>query len=215
MFSELQTWGIISVVGVIWLALILVGAVSGKIEQFSTIADVVPILLVLAAVFERWGWKLRFLHPHLISVPIVHGTWKGELRSLWVDPKSGKSQEPKTVYLTVEQTLTTVCVRLMSNESSSEQIAGTLTRNRPSGRHSLAAIYINTPGIDRRDESAIHRGSLALEIGGKSGNSLEGEYWTDRASKGKLLFEEFNGSIAESFREADSLTYKRRSSSIA
>jgi hypothetical protein len=210
MFSEFQTWGIISVVGVIWLALILVGAVSGKIEQFSTIADIVPILLVIAAVFERWGWKLRFLHPHLISVPIIHGTWKGELQSLWVDPSTGKSQPKKTVYLTIEQTLTTISLRLMSDESSSEQIAGTLTRSPSSGRRSLAAIYVNTPSIDRRDKSAMHRGSLSLDIHGNASTSLEGEYWTDRASKGKLLFDQVNPTIAESFRDAESLSYQRR-----
>jgi SMODS-associating 2TM, beta-strand rich effector domain len=206
MFSELQTWAIISVVGVIWLALILVGGISGNVDQFKVITDVVPILLILAGTFERWGWRWSKLHPHLVKVPVLRGTWKGELESLWEDPVTRARPPKKTVYFTVEQTLTSICVRLLSDESASEQVAGTID-GKSSGRYVVSAIYLNTPTIDKRATSPIHYGGLALAVYGRPPRRLEGEYWTERQSKGKLLFDKKSSVIAQTFDEADDLSF--------
>lgn len=204
--SELKSWAYISVVGVIWFALAFVAGVTGNFGQFSVIADVVPLLLVLAGVFEHWGWRWRRLHPHIVPTPVIRGTWKGQLESLWEDPVTKARPPVKTVYLSVEQTLTTSFTRLMSDESSSDQVAGTMA-SRPSGRRFLAVIYQNTPPIDLRASSPIHFGGLALDIYGAHPTRLEGEYWTDRQSKGKLTFSQRTGKIVESFAEAEALAW--------
>jgi hypothetical protein len=206
MISEIQTWFVIFIVGVIASALVLVGEVSGTANQLGRIAEAIPFLILGAALFERWLWRWRPLHPHVVSTPVIRGTWKGELQSLWQDA-AGQQSAPKTVYLAIDQTLTTVSVRLMSDESASEQIAGTM-RRASSGRWRLAAVYVNTPTIDKRAGSPIHHGSLVLSIYGSPVTRLDGEYWTERPSKGRVAFDAFSPVVAESFREAQSLTFK-------
>lgn len=206
MLSELQTWMIVFVAGVIWLALSIVGVASGGIERLWSLADIVPLLLIGAGLFERWGWRWSRLHPHVVRVPIVRGTWKGELESLWEDPGTNARPAKKTVYLAVEQTLTTVCLRLFSDESASEQVAGTID-GKASGRRVISAIYLNTPTIDRREVSPIHYGGLVLAIHGSPPRELIGEYWTERKSKGTLTFRSRSADIAETFDEAESFTF--------
>lgn len=202
MIAELRTWTIISIAGVIWAALTFAGAVSGNGDQLKTIADLVPVLLIVVGVFEKWIWRWWLL-PRVIRVPVIHGTWKGELESFWEDPATGQRPAKKTVYLAVDQTMTTVSVRLMTDESSSEQIAGAIKRK--SGRWLLSSIYVNTPSLERRRESRPHNGGLLLDVLGNPPRSLGGEYWTERDSKGNLSFTRRSPTLAQSFREAEEL----------
>lgn len=207
MAGELRNWAVMSVVGMIWLALVVVGAVGGNIHQVSTIADVVPVLLILAGVFERWGWRLPILHPLVVQTPVVRGTWKGELESLWTDPTTGGHPPRKVVYLVVEQSLTQSAMRMFTDESSSEQIVGQVQK-RSSARFVLSAIYQNTPTIDRRETSRPHLGAVMLEIHGHPPHRLEGEYWTERQSKGLLAFVERCPQLAASYQEAATFRFR-------
>ena len=112
------------------------------------------------------------------------------------------------VYLAIERTLTESVARLMSNESSSGQLVGAI-RRRPGGRFFLSAIYQNTPLIDRRETSPIHFGAMMLDIYGHPPLRLEGEYWTERPSKGKLVLTRHNPTVAESYEDAHSLEYQQ------
>jgi uncharacterized membrane protein YbaN (DUF454 family) len=214
MSGELRNWIVISVVGVIWLTLVLVGLVAGDLHQLSVIADLVPLLLIAAALFERWGWRWKRLHPYLVQMPVVRGTWRGELESLWEDPETKTRPAKKVVYLAIEQTLTESVARLMSNESSSDQLVGVI-RRRPGGRFFLSAIYQNTPLIDRREASPIHFGAMTLDIYGHPPSRLEGEYWTERPSKGKLVLSGHSLRLAESYEDAHKLDFPHEAPSPA
>jgi len=202
--TEVRTWVIFSTAGLIWLTLIILGAVSGNPEQFRTISDVVPFLLILLGLFERFLWRWGFI-PRLVNVPVLHGTWKGELESLWTDPATGKSPPKKIVYLAVDQTMTSLCLRLLSDESASDQVAGSLTHP-ASGPRIVSAVYVNTPTVGRRDGSPMHYGGLVLRVAGAfPPRRLEGEYWTDRQSKGALAFDAHSSKTADSFADAQEL----------
>lgn len=201
MFSEVRSWAIVGLTGVVWAALVLAGVVTGNVEAFSTIADVVPLLMLVAWAFERWGWRAV---PRLVGVPVLRGTWQGTIESLRPDPTTGLPADPKVAYLAIEQTLTTISVRLMTEESESDQIAGTVYR-RASGALAISYTYLNTPSIDRRDASPIHHGGGLLTIHDGAGVRLEGEYWTERATKGMLSFATRSPRVTRSFTDAVAL----------
>jgi hypothetical protein len=206
MLSELRVWSLVAITGVIWLTLIVAGAVTGNLAAFSIIADALPLLLLVAYAFERRGWRAQWLHPRPVETPVVIGTWRGELQSLWEDA-AGKPPAPKPVYLVVRQTLTTVSVRLLSDEATSDQIAGGIARAE-SGYPAIAYNYRNKPGVElRHTTSNVHYGGAMLEIVGDPATGLEGEYWTERKSKGKLIFREHAPQIAQTFLQAEALTY--------
>lgn len=203
MFSSIQTWTIIGITAAIWLALSYAGVVTGEPGAIVDVSKVFPGILVGVALYERWGWRLPLLHPHVVGQPIILGTWRGDLESLW---ENEAHQRPpiKTAYLTIRQTLTTVEVRLLSDESASDQMAGAVKRL-PNRIWVVSYTYSNTPDIDRRKGSPPHLGGALLKIYGDPAARLEGEYWTDRDSKGKLTMTAHVPAIAQSFREAQSL----------
>lgn len=204
MLSDLQSWTIVGLASLGWLALSAVGFVSGGPANVLVISDIVPLLLIGASAFERRGWRWGRLHPHVVGTPVIRGTWKGTLTSMWIDPATGGSPAPKSVYLAVEQTLTTVGVWLFTDESTSRSIAGTIT-NVPTRGWVVSYTYLNTPGIERRSTSPVHYGGTLLNVIESGDASLDGEYWTDRASKGRLVFRSHRTEIARSFEQAEDL----------
>jgi hypothetical protein len=205
MFSTLQAWTFVGIASVIWLALSIVGAVNGGPGVILALSDLIPLLLILASAFERWGWRWQRLHPHLVGQPVVSGTWRGDLESFWADPDRGGQHPPiKTVYLTIRQTLTTVFVRLLTDESASDQMAGSVQKT-PSGNWVISYTYANTPKLGLRKQSPLHLGGAALTIYGEPATRIEGEYWTDRDSKGTLTMAVRVPAIAPGFAEAQAL----------
>ena len=207
MFAEIQVWTIIGVASLLWLALSVVGVTSGgSLATVVALSDTIPVLLLGMSLFERWGWRWHRLHPYIVPIPVVRGTWRGELDSMWVDPSTKKTRPPKIVYLAIEQTMTTVQTRLLTDESESDPIVAAVAKM-PNGYRAISYTYDNTPRIALRRKSRPHRGGALLTIYGEPPNRIAGEYWTDRDSKGELNLTSRSLVIAQSFDEAQALTF--------
>jgi hypothetical protein len=204
MLSNLQSWTVVGIASVIWLALSIVGAVNGGPSVILALSDLIPVLLILTSAFERWGWRWGRLHPHVVGQPVVSGTWRGDLESFWTKPETGARPPVKTVYLTIRQTLSTVFVRLLTDESASDQMAGSVQKT-SSGNWVISYTYANTPKLGLRKASPLHLGGAALTIYGEPPSRIEGEYWTDRDSKGTLTMTAHASAIAPGFAEAAAL----------
>lgn len=205
-----QTWTIIGFAALIWLALSVFGITSGGgISVVWSLADIVPALLAGAAVYERWIWRWSVLHRiGLIKTPVVIGTWKGLIESFWEDETTHERLAPKTVYLTIVQTATTVIVRLLTEESASEQVVGTIGKSE-SGHPAISYTYRNRPDLRFREGSVspIHYGGAILEIVGDPATCLNGWYWTDRSSRGQFKFADHAHEVAQTFGDAERLWY--------
>lgn len=205
-----QTWVVVGIASLIWLALSALGLASGGgLSVILTLADLIPAFLFAGFVYERWLWRWSPFHRvGLLATPVVIGTWRGDLESLWVNPKTGQRPPIKTVYLAIGQTATTVSVRLLSNESESVQMSGVVTKG-DSGYAVISYNYRNTPDLKFREDnpSPIHHGGAVLKIINDPVTSLDGWYWTDRDTKGVFRFHEHSPETAQSFVEAGKLTF--------
>jgi hypothetical protein len=185
-------------VGETWLT-------SGKLnlswaKYFSLVVLIATAILWL---WDTWLWRLP-LFQRLPGVPrSVRGTWKGTLTSFWKDPTTGKSPQPKTVYLVVRQTGTLVSVKLLTNESSSASSLAEVSVVDASAV--LNYMYLNRPGMQVEHRSRMHHGSTVLDISGSPARRLQGRYWTDRDSKGELEFTERCPKLADDFADATEL----------
>jgi hypothetical protein len=205
MLSQLRVWSLVFITGVIWATLAATSVVSGNTAAVSYIVDALPLILLVAYAFERRGWRAQWLHPRWVATPVAIGTWRGELLYKWEG--GGEALPSKVVYLTVRQTLTTVSVRLLSDESNSEQVAGGIATGE-SGYPIIAYLYRNKPGIALRHETSnIQYGGALVEIVGDPATALRGEYWTERKTKGSLTFREHAHAIAQTYEDAAKLTY--------
>jgi hypothetical protein len=205
MLSNLQTYTIVGIAALIWLPLSLIGFVSGGPAAVLGLSDAVAVILLGVSGFERWGWRWRRLHPNLIGTPDIHGTWRGVMNSSYVIPTTGLVRPPRVVYLAIRQTLSTVWVRLLTDESQSDQMAGSIVKDRTSEDWLLSYSYRNTPRLPLRKASPEHRGAALLAVNGEPARRIWGEYWTSREASGTLDLDARDPAIAQTFADAEAL----------
>jgi hypothetical protein len=132
---------LVGVVAVAYLVLFQGKAASAKdyVEPVGTIASVLALLVVA---WDGLLWRMPILN-RVARVPNIRGTWRGTLRSSWVDPDTGRTPEPNDdVYLVVRQTYWGVSSQLMTSESRSQSVTGAVM-NVGDGQYSLVCVYQN------------------------------------------------------------------------
>lgn len=207
MISRIHLSTLIFIAALVWAVLLIIQGVSVTFSFFRWFSTVVGVLVVLIGVFDRWAWHLPILHPWFVSQPDLRGTWKGQLFSTWTDPKAGSSTPPIDGYLVIRQTFSSIQMMLFTNESSSELVSSSVLPE-ANGGHVVAGIYRNTPRLLKRAGSPIHHGGILLHVRGSPPQVLEGEYWTDRDTKGELRFTGRSNRILPSFEAATAAKYK-------
>lgn len=202
MISRLHLTPIVFAVGLVWLALLALDGVVVDIQWLRHGATVVPVLLVALGAFDNWLWKARWLNGWFAKRPVLCGTWEVSLQTEWVNPKTGVRPGPITCYMAVRQTFSFLSMRLMTPESVSWLIAHNIVRSND-GIFQVAGVYMNEPDISLRGErSEIHYGALLLDVQGQPPRSLSGHYWTDRETRGTMVFARRMAKVCATFEEA-------------
>jgi hypothetical protein len=150
----------------------------------SKVLGAVPIaIVVLFAAFDNWLWSAGPI-KRLVKRPNLNGTWKGTLISYRADGAGPEvPHRPIPIFLVVRQSYLDLSITLLSKESRSRSIAALIQANHPDD-FTAYYHYTNTPGLAFRDGSPVHSGGTKLDIAGVSPSSLDGEYWTDRRTRG-------------------------------
>jgi hypothetical protein len=108
----------------------------------------------------------------------------GELRS---DPATGATITPIEGYMVIRQTFSTLSLRLLTEESSSE-LVGTEIVCSADGLYCVSGVYRNEPRFLVRGRSPIHYGAVWLKIVEQPSKEILGHYWTDRETGGEMTF---------------------------
>jgi hypothetical protein len=195
---------VITVVAFVFLAHGISAAPSVINSAFSWAVTVIAFALLL---WERWLWSWPIFRPWMTDRPDLRGTWKGQLTSNWIDAETKLSRDPIEVYLVIRQTFSTVDVRFFSSGSSSISLSASVYSDNV-GLYTLAVTYRNTPRVLQRARNPIGHGGMLLSIRGAPIHQLDGEYWTDRGTKGEMtLRERCRGTAAADFDHAQRCKY--------
>lgn len=204
MLTKTQTWALVAVVLFLWIAISLARGESRPTHLLTSLSYVVSGTSIVLVLWERWVWRCRIFRPWLTARPDVRGTWKGELVSSWPDPETGQQAGPIEVYLVVRQTFSSVDARMFSLESESVSLSASVVNDGPE-LHNLFIFYRNEPKTLLREASPIHYGGMLLQVRGARVERLDGEYWTDRRTKGQATFLKRSKRVSLSFTDAASL----------
>ena len=140
-----------------------------------------------------------------IHATTPRGTWRVELESDWIDPNTKVGVPTIICYMGVTQTLSTLQMHLMTPESESRFIAERISPSPNGVGYRVAGVYTNRPQTHLRGErSEMHYGGLLLDTHGPANrpNTLTGEYWTDRKTKGRMTFTERRPEVFTRFKDA-------------
>lgn len=138
--------------------------------------EAIGITTIMLLAFNKWAWKwkpIRYLH----KVPVLYNRYGGMLTSSYDESKKYDCS------LEIEQTYTSVSVRLKTKESKSDSIKATICEINGSKR--LLYTYQNDPQATIQDRSAIHYGTAILYV--DDIKNLEGNYFTGRKTVGTLV----------------------------
>jgi hypothetical protein len=201
MISRLHLVPIVFIAGVVWLILLLVDGVAVELAWLPRLTAVVPVLLVLLGVFDRWLWRHPWLNGWFAKRPVLCGTWEVTLQTEWKNPETGEVAGPNICYMAVRQTFSCLSMRLMTKESSSELVAERIVQA-DDGVFRILGVYTNKPKVAVRHRSEIHFGALLLDVHGDPPTALEGHYWTDRTTRGSMHFASRKAEVFGSYDEA-------------
>jgi len=177
---------------------LFVAGVAVEIDWLRPFGIVGTVVGVVLGAFDRWLWKVRWLHPWFVETPNIGGTWKGQLTSS-ADGQIGETF--RECYLVVRQRFSTVSAVLLTEESESKELAASVYRDSADGQ-TLAVTYENVPKRRYRDASPSNRGGMILHIRGDPPKQLDGEYFTSRRTVGEIEFDRRSATDAETFAEA-------------
>lgn len=158
-------------------------ALHGSALQPLSIVITIVVYAVMA--FDLWLWKLPILHGWFVKRPVISGTWKVTMRSNYKDPATKTVIPPVEGFMVIRQTFSTLSLRLLTPESSSE-LVGTEIVCSQDNLYCISGVYRNEPRFAVRDRSAIHYGAVWLKIIDEATKQVTGHYWTDRNTAGEI-----------------------------
>ena len=158
---------------------------------FKVLSTVVAADYIVWLIFSKWAWKWGIWQGWLVPHPNLDGTWKGIIRSTWIDPATQMRIPEIPALLVVTQSFNRITCRLMTNESSSESFAESFELDQDSHEKVLVYSYRNEPKPTVKDRSQPYDGTVKLRLCRKKKLRLEGKYWNDRSKpvSGEMEFE--------------------------
>src|ERR1035438_1223590 len=182
-----------------WAAALFFNGEPLSAALFKPASLVQSILIAVVAIFEKWAWRWPLLN-RLVKRPNLIGAYMGELKSQWIDPATNQGIAPIPSFIVIRQTLSDIHIRLFTEQSQSGSLQGHISLQ-PDDHRELLFSYRNEPQIEHRARSPIHYGGAKVQIS-QDTKSLNGSYWTDRATIGGMTFERFSRDTPTSFQEA-------------
>lgn len=135
------------------------------------------------ALFLLWNHGLWKWRPFGVGRPHVWGTWRGTLSGHYrLDEEAGTQHIEMTVYGVVRQSATSASYEQLQDQSRSHTLYSRLVQR--DGKWILRGAYQNYPHDQSLEQ---HRGSYELIL---TNEELDGVYWNERWSRGKLQFTE-------------------------
>lgn len=184
---KLFVWLLLGVSSLTWYGILA----SSNVNQldaatfFGPLPKVALADVVLITLFLKWGWKIKWLQGWLVPFPDLSGTWLGSLQTDWVD-EEGNTPGPIPTMLTIKQSFGQMSCKMWTGEMRSYSVDEAFRINSERQVRELSYSYTSNPDTKLRNRSTPHDGTARLSIIGHPPERLEGEYWTQRSTKGTI-----------------------------
>tara|TARA_R110000823_G_scaffold75335_1_gene172379 strand:- start:470 stop:1117 length:648 start_codon:yes stop_codon:yes gene_type:complete len=171
-------------IGLLWLLLFFVQweifDISASSAAFKAFSMAIAVSAVLFGLFYKVAWRWEWLAKWM-NRPIVHGVWRGELRSDF----DSKGSKPLVipVFFIIKQTYLTLSVESFTESQEGESRLEAILRNTKTDASRLCYVFELRklyPGAN-----SLTSGTGDLKLLG-NGRELSGTYWTDTPTHGEL-----------------------------
>jgi hypothetical protein len=142
-------------------------------DLFGYASEAVSVTVVFAVLYEKYLWRFNPLD----NTPKLASRYSGTLKSNYDDIERQAS-------LIIKQTLLSVHVTLITDESKSQSLFASI--DEVLNETTLTCCYLNVPKSEYRNRSEIHYGTATLAI--SNPKKIDGQYYTDRQTIGDMVF---------------------------
>lgn len=160
----------------------------------------ITIVTLFWVFYFSYGWKISFFDKQLFYRPNLNGTWMGTLISDWKD-EDGNVKEPIEFYLVIRQSFIRMHFTTFTDDFVGVSYAETFALNKDKGLKNIAYLY-RKDSTQSNDEN-LREGAteLRLIIEGEI-KKLEGKYWSNTKTEGKIKVEFLTEEHLDSFNHA-------------
>lgn len=140
---------------------------------WSNAGEAIGFAALLVVLYEKWIWRINPFE----KTPKLHKKYTGIIKSSY----DGSTREAS---LEIKQTLTSISVILITDESTSNSLMASI--DSIMGEEQLTYCFLNRPNSVNREKSQIHFGTAIFSL--RHPDKLVGQYYTDRKTIGDMEF---------------------------
>ena len=148
------------------------------------IPKVIAIETIVFLLFQSFLWKWKIFRKWLVLFPDLGGTWIGEIKSDYPDPKTGKRIKPIPCMSTVVHRFNQIKFKIKTLESESVSFSEQLNFDKSTNTKRITYSYTNDPNLLLDYRNDTHKGTVILNLIGD--DKMEGYYFTSRGRKGTI-----------------------------
>lgn len=194
------TRAVIALAAAAWAAIVVVG--GGQLESAWMkplgLASSVVVFVILG--LDRWAWRWPVVR-RVVRRPVLRGTWKAELRTTY----EGRAGEAIEAYLVIRQTLSKITATMLFDRSNSTSMSADLVCE--DDRWTLYYLFRSDKHALETADNPPARGAAHITVGRSPRLHLEGDYWMERGTSGRVrtlghasaLYDTFSGAQLGSY----------------
>lgn len=197
-------WILLVVSIVFYLLYLLLFPLTEKtlLNYLKPITTIVTLDTVVISLFTKWVWKWKLLYNWLVPFPNLNGTWKGEIKTNWINEKTRRKPAPIPVILTIKQSFTNISCIMRTGEMDSYSFISGFVIDKENQILRLAYSYNSIPKQTVKDRSPQHFGTMYFDIINNSKKKeMNGDYWTGRETTGSVELEFWKNEHLEKYPE--------------
>lgn len=162
----------------------------------------ISIVTLFWTFYIAYGWKLCLLNK-IFYRPNLNGTWKGYLESDWKDEK-GNTIAPKEIFIVIRQNFLRIHFTTFTDNFIGYSYSETFNLKEETGLKNVAYLY--RKDTSRCNDDDLREGATELRfINDKSFKKLDGKYWTNTKTQGRISVEFIDKDYIDSFESGKKL----------
>ncbi|SIO07337.1 Cap15 family cyclic dinucleotide receptor domain-containing protein [Algoriphagus halophilus] len=151
--------------------------------------------------YFTYGWKIWGLDK-VFYRPNLSGTWAGILRSDWKD-ENGNGAGDIEFYIVIRQSFLRIHFTTFTDSFIGTSYSETLSLKKETGLKNAAYLYRKETSQDENE--FLQEGATELRIIESNPKKLEGKYWSNQKTNGKIDVSFISKKIVDSFNDAKTL----------
>jgi len=170
-------------------------------EGFRAVSFGITATALFWSFHFSYGWKIWGLNK-LFYRPDLNGTWSGILKSDYVD-ENGKTCDDIDFFIVIRQSFLRIHFTTFTNSFIGTSYSETISLKKETGLKNVSYLYRKETSQD--DDDFLQEGATELRLIDSSTRKLEGKYWSNRKTNGKIDVKFISKKIVDSFSDAKSL----------